>query len=231
MLYHRVYKGRWRGSIDLLQFRSLLILAFLITIGVGLCMFASGVTWSKLIRNGPFLAFSAQTTAGFSTMDISNLDGGSKLVLMLAMVIGGGVGSTAGGFKILRLLVLIQILNLMVVRTCLASRAVSQPHIAGTRLNEEQVRDALLIIILFTGVIIVSWLPFLILGYDPLDALFEVVSATGTVGLSTGISRQALPTFLKGILCVDMLMGRLEIMVWIVFFSSKTWIGRRLRQQ
>ena len=55
MLYHRVYKGRWRGSIDLLQFRSLLILAFLITIGVGLCMFASGVTWSKLIRDCSFL--------------------------------------------------------------------------------------------------------------------------------------------------------------------------------
>jgi trk system potassium uptake protein TrkH len=65
------------------------------------------------------------------------------------------------------------------------------------------------------------------MGYSPLDALFEVVSATGTVGLSVGIVSSGLPALLKGVLCFDMLLGRLEIMVWIVFFNRNTWMGRR----
>jgi trk system potassium uptake protein TrkH len=64
-------------------------------------------------------------------------------------------------------------------------------------------------------------------GYDPLDALFEVVSATATVGLSTGISRPELETVLKGVLCFDMLAGRLEIIALLVILYPRNWVGRR----
>ena len=84
------------------------------------------------------------------------------------------------------------------------------------------------IIILFVLVIIISWLPFVFMGYDPLDSLFEVVSATGTVGLSAGVTSLALPGLLKGILCADMLLGRLEILAWLVVVYPGTWMGRRL---
>ena len=76
-------------------------------------------------------------------------------------------------------------------------------------------------------VAVVSWIPFVISGYDPLDALFEVVSATCTVGLSTGITSQDLPAFLKGVLGADMLMGRLEIVAVLVVLYPRTWIGRK----
>jgi trk system potassium uptake protein TrkH len=66
------------------------------------------------------------------------------------------------------------------------------------------------------------------MGYAPLDSLFEVVSATGTVGLSSGITGPELPTLLKGVICADMLMGRLEIVAWLVVLNPGTWIGRRL---
>ena len=56
----------------------------------------------------------------------------------------------------------------------------------------------------------------------------EVVSATGTVGLSTGITSADLPAMLKGVLCVDMLMGRLEIIAWMVLIYRSTWFGRRM---
>lgn len=51
---------------------------------------------------------------------------------------------------------------------------------------------ALQLMLLFIGVMVLSWLPFVVLGYAPLDALFEVASACGTVGLSTGIARPEL---------------------------------------
>jgi trk system potassium uptake protein TrkH len=91
-----------------------------------------------------------------------------------------------------------------------------------------EIKDALLLILLFVAVVVVSWLPFVAAGYDPLDALFEVVAARGTVGLSTGITDAALPSYLKGILCADMLMGRLELIAWFMLLYPGTWFGRRI---
>jgi trk system potassium uptake protein TrkH len=61
-----------------------------------------------------------------------------------------------------------------------------------------------------------------------LDALFEVVSATGTVGLSVGITNADLPAYLKAVLCADMLLGRLEMIAWLVMLIPGTWFGRRM---
>jgi trk system potassium uptake protein TrkH len=57
--------------------------------------------------------------------------------------------------------------------------------------------------------------------------LFEVVSATATVGLSTGITHHDLPIMLKSVLCIDMLLGRLEIIAFLVLLYPTTWLGLR----
>ncbi len=161
-------------------------------------------------------------------MDLSQLNPSGKLVLILTMAIGGGVGSTAGGFKILRLLIILTLLRNLLRRTCASAHAVVEPRIAGRRIAENTIQEAFLIVLLFVAVIIVSWLPFVFMGYNPLDSLFEVVSATGTVGLSAGVVSNEMPILLKGILCVDMLLGRLEILAWLVLVYPGTWTGRRL---
>jgi trk system potassium uptake protein TrkH len=68
------------------------------------------------------------------------------------------------------------------------------------------------------------------MGYDPMNSFFEVASAIGTAGLSTGITGPDLHPFLKGVLCADMLMGRLEIVAWIVVLAPRTWIGQRMEE-
>ena len=90
------------------------------------------ISWAEILRKAPILALSAQTTAGFSNADITHLHASAKLVLILAMALGGGVGSTAGGFKILRLLTLIGLIHLILKRTCVSRHAVLVPRIAGS---------------------------------------------------------------------------------------------------
>jgi trk system potassium uptake protein TrkH len=90
-------------------------------------------------------------------------------------------------------------------------------------LKPEQVQHALVVALLFLLVIICSWLPFIAAGYPPLDALFEVVSATATVGLSTGIAVPELDPWLKGLLTLDMLAGRVEIVALLVLLYPATW--------
>jgi trk system potassium uptake protein TrkH len=85
----------------------------------------------------------------------------------------------------------------------------------------------LCLIIFFIFFVVISWLPFIALGHAPLDSLFEVVSALGTAGISAGVTGAELHPLLKGILCTDMLLGRLEIIVWLIFLYPGTWIGYR----
>jgi len=227
--YYRILRERRHDSMDFLQLRTVIIACLVVTLTLAAFMrLGNDMTWPQVIKHAPLLAFSAQTTAGFSSMSCAQLDAGSKLVMTFSMLVGGGAGSTAGGFKLLRLLIMVSVLRLILLRTCLPKHAVIEPKLAGQRLQDDDIRNALLLILLFVAVVVLSWLPFVAMGYNPIDALFEVVSATGTVGLSVGLTSPGLPALLKGILCLDMLMGRLEIIAWLVLLYPQTWFGKRM---
>lgn len=173
------------------------------------------------------LALSAQTATGFTNVPITELDQASRLVLMLSMFIGGSTSSTAGGIKILRLLILLRMLQLLIMRTRLPDHAVVQTRLDGQQLGHDELEHSLLIILLFAIVIILSWLPFVAMGYDPMNALFDVVSATATGGLTTGITNAQLAPSLKLVLCFDMLIGRLEVVAMLIVLYPGTWLGKR----
>lgn len=227
--YYRTFEEKRLDALGFLQFRAVVFAGLIASVAVGAAMrLSGGMAWSQVLHHAPLLAFSAQTTSGFSSMPVGQLDAGSKLVLMFSMLVGGGAGSTAGGFKILRLLIAVSVFRMIVVRTCLPKHAVIKPRLGRHLLPEDEIRAALLLIVLFVTVVVLSWLPFVTMGFDPLDALFEVVSATGTVGLSVGVTSGTLPPLLKGILCADMLIGRLEVIAWLVMLYPGTWFGRRM---
>ena len=181
--------------------------------------------------HGLMMGISSQTTTGFSTQPVADMDSASKLVMSVAMLTGGSVGSSAGGFKLLRLLILLRMLQLSLRRLAMPPHAVAQPYLAGHELDNDDIQRSLQLILLFIGVTVLSWLAFVVTGYDPLDALFEVASACGTVGLSSGITRPGLEPVLKGVLCFDMLAGRLEIIALLLVLYPHNWIGRRVRVQ
>jgi trk system potassium uptake protein TrkH len=228
-IYHRAVTEKKVLAVELIQLHALVFASLIVSLAVGAAMrLGSGMAWPQVLHQAPLLALSAQTTSGFSSMSCAQLDSGSKLVLIFGMLVGGGSGSTAGGFKVLRLLIAVSVFRLILLRTCLPRHAVVEPRLARRRLQDGEIHTALLLIVLFVAVVALSWLPFVAMGYSPLDSLFEVVSATGTVGLSVGLTSASLPTFLKGILGVDMLMGRLEIIAWLVLLYPSTWFGRKM---
>jgi trk system potassium uptake protein TrkH len=226
--YYRHRQKSWTRTVNALQVHAIVAMGLVGTVLLGFSMWVgSQITIPEVLRQAPFMAFSAQTTSGFSTMNTAELNSVSKLLLILQMAVGGGVGSTAGGFKVLRLLILFQILQVAVLRTSLVKHAFFKPRLGSVSLSDGETRNAFMIILLFGGVILFSWIFFVAYGLDPLDSLFEVVSATGTVGLSSGITSRELPALLKGVLCGDMLLGRLEILAWLVLLNPGTWFGRR----
>ncbi len=228
VFYRQAYLHGWHAMASDVQTRGMVAACLLTSAGVGLTMWiAEARPWSAVVSQAPILGISAQTTAGFATVNIKELSASSKLVLILSMVVGGGVGSTAGGFKVLRLLIAFRLLSLLVSSTSMPAHALVTPRLGRERLQAAEIEQALCLILAFMALIALSWLSFLAAGYDPLDSLFEVVSAAGTVGLSTGLTGPDLPSVLKRVLCMDMLMGRLEIMAWLVLFYPRTWLGLR----
>jgi trk system potassium uptake protein TrkH len=186
------------------------------------------MSWPQALYHGGLLGVSAQTTAGFSSLDVGELGDPAKLLLILAMLTGGSVGSTAGGIKLLRLLILLRLLGFLIRRTGMPAHAVAALRLGGRALEPEDVQRALAVVALFLLTVLVSWFVFVSAGLPPLDALFDVVSATGTVGLSTGVVGPDLAPGLKLLTCLNMLLGRLEILALLVVLYPRTWIGRRI---
>lgn len=228
-LFYRIYKRGPREVATDTETRGLLSATLIICLLLAALLLANRGTGDPgYLADAVFLGISAATTAGFSNMDVSQLDPASKLVLMVAMGIGGEVGSTAGGIKILRLLILLRLLQLVIRRTALPRHAFLEPRLGERRIEDSEIIAVLSVVVGFFTVILLSWIPFLIFGYDPLNALFEVVSATSTTGLSAGITQEDLPALLKSILCFDMLAGRLEVVALLVLLYPRTWFGTRV---
>ncbi len=215
-LYYRAWRSGAASLHSDPELRALIIAVVLVTL---LLWSLGGLSpMDALLQAG-----SAQTTTGFATLDLSELDPAAKAVLILSMATGGGAGSTAGGIKLLRLLILIRVIQLAVMRVQLPRHAVVQPTIGGRTLDGLRIEHALVLILLFVLLVLGSWMAFLAAGYPALDALFEVVSATATVGLSVGITSPDLEPGLKLLLSLNMLAGRLEIIALLVLLFPLTW--------
>jgi len=171
-------------------------------------------------------AATAQTTTGFASVDIGALPADAKLVLVVSMATGAGLGSTGGGIKLLRALILIRVVQMTLLRAQLPPHGVAAPRIGGRSLDPPQIEHALAVALLFPALILACWMPFVVAGYAPLDALFEVVSAAATVGLSTGITSPELAPHLKGVLTLAMLAGRVEVVALLVLLYPRTWLPR-----
>ncbi|SFB11015.1 trk system potassium uptake protein TrkH [Poseidonocella pacifica] len=169
---------------------------------------------------------SAFTTAGFS---IGPIEGSPALtaLLLAAMVVGGGIGSTAGGIKLDRALTLLKMVRLEFNRLRIPPSAVTSLMEQGRRVAAERIVSVAAITTCYAVSALVFWIIFLASGEPALPALFDVTSALSTVGLSAGVTGPDLAPHLKGALILAMLLGRLEFLALIAALSPLTWTSGR----
>ncbi|MCI5899068.1 MAG: TrkH family potassium uptake protein [Firmicutes bacterium] len=153
-------------------------------------------------------------TAGFNTIDTAGLTTSSKLLTMVLMFIGGSPGSTAGGIKTTTLIVLLIFVraNLRHSRGC---------NIFGRRLEEDAVKKASSVTMISMILIISTSIVICFFQTLPMeDVLFEVFSAIGTVGMSTGVTRE-LNSASRLVIVFLMYCGRIGSMAFALFFMEK----------
>lgn len=172
----------------------------------------SGAFWSSMF------ASATARTAGFNTIDVAAMSEGSKLWNIMLMVVGGSPGSTAGGIKTTTIAAIF-------IGVWANIRHEEHMHIFGRRLEEDAVRRASAIITINVTAALVSAILIAALDSVPMiDAMFETFSAIGTVGMTTGITRD-LNVLSKAILIVMMYCGRLGSLSFALSFTERKRIA------
>ncbi|MEM6438975.1 MAG: potassium transporter TrkG, partial [Pseudomonadota bacterium] len=190
---------------------------------VGFEALRSGAADPARIAHSAVTAVSAITTAGYASESMAALPAASLAALLLAMVVGGDVGSTAGGLKATRAVVALAALRLTAAHAANPPGAVTHLRALGQRIRGGELAALAGLAAVYALTAGLLWIGLLALGAEALPALFDVVSALSTVGLSTGVVGPDLPDWMLLALSLAMLMGRLEFFAVLALFNPRMW--------
>ncbi len=188
-------------------------------------------SFSDTLRNSFFQVASIISTTGYATTDFNIWPGLSKAILFLLMITGACAGSTAGGLKISRIVMLFKAVG-KEIRKMLHPRSVNKIHFEGKPLEDATMNSVttyfVVYMICFFGAF--SLISFENFGFE---SNFSAVAACfnnigpGFAAVGPVSSYNAYTGFSKIVLSFSMLLGRLEIFPLIIFFSPYTWIKKK----
>jgi trk system potassium uptake protein TrkH len=176
-------------------------------------------------RRALFQVVSAITTSGFSTDHFSLWGYEYAILLLFLMVFCGCAGSTSGGLKVIRGVVLAKN-TVNEFNRLIHPRAVIPVRINGVALSFEVVQRLLAFVFLYIGIIFISWWILTLSGVGFEEAIGASVSMIGNVGLGLGdwsVSYADAPAVAKWYMSFLMVVGRLEVFTVLVLFSPGFW--------
>lgn len=185
------------------------------------------VNMGEALHQAAFQVSSVMTTTGFATADFNEWPALSKTLLVLLMFVGACAGSTGGGMKVARVLLLMKA-GRRSVKRMLRPRSVSQVHMDGGTVSEEVIQNTYSYLALYMGIMVLS--VFLI----ALDEFSLETNATAVIACLNNIgpgldmvgpmgNYAAFSWHSKLVLTFDMLAGRLELFPMIMLFVPLAW--------
>lgn len=213
LLHYKLLTGRKEEVIKDPEIRIYVGVILTCTLLIAIDLFLKGNNIVKSFNYALFHAVSAVTTTGFSISDLSTFPEFSKAILTLLMVSGGCAGSTAGGMKIFRILILLKLAYYQNLKEILPSSSVITFKIKERVIEDEDLLRITTFFFLYTSIVFVIGIILTEFGLSFVDGLAIAASAQGNVGLVTVSSLQwySLPSIAKLLLIIQMWVGRLEI--------------------
>jgi trk system potassium uptake protein TrkH len=187
-------------------------------------------SFSNLFDAGRTVLFqvaSIISTTGFGSTDFNLWPEFSKTILVLLMFVGACAGSTGGGFKVSRLLILIKCIKNEIL-SIVHPRSVRKVHMNGRVVQETVVRGVLCYLAAYIVIIIMSLLLISIDNFDMTTNITAVMATLNNIGPGLNVvgptgNFGAYSDFSKLVLMFDMLVGRLELLPMLVLFAPGMW--------
>jgi trk system potassium uptake protein TrkH len=179
------------------------------------------------LRYASFQVVSIMTTTGFVTADFEQWPVFSQLILFVFMFLGGMAGSTAGGIKIMRIILLVKHCYLEIFRI-IHPHATTMVKLGRTPVSQTIMRSIWGFFILYLVIFMIGAIALAALGLDIISALTAMATCLGNVGPGLGSvgpmdNYSVIPVTGQWILIVSMLLGRLEIYTIIVLLMPAFW--------
>jgi trk system potassium uptake protein TrkH len=184
-------------------------------------------TCSDAIRFGAFQVISIITTTGYTTADFEKWPSLSQNILLLCMFLGASAGSTGGGMKCLRIMLLLKH-SYKQLFSLIHPRAVTQVKLGGRPVSDEILHSIWGYFMLYIGLFVLSSILLAAMGVDVATSFAAVAATIGNIGPGLGMvgptdNYAHIPILGKWLLIVCMLLGRLEIYTILILFVPEFW--------
>ncbi|AKB50564.1 Potassium uptake protein TrkH [Methanosarcina barkeri str. Wiesmoor] len=174
-----------------------------------------------------FQIVSIITTTGFATADFNLWSDSAKMVLILVMFIGGCAGSTGGGMKVVRILILLRYSRAELFKV-IHPRAIRAVKFNNKNVSDEIVNSIVSFVVIYLLVFLLSTLILSVLGMDIITSFTASIATLGNIGPGLNVvgpmsSFDSVPALGKLVLIANMWIGRLEVYTVILLFTPEFW--------
>ena len=229
LLYTTLFKGRIKQFIKNSEFRFYVIIVLIATTIITLFLINdNGYQVADAIRVSLFQVTSFITTTGIFNDDAAQWHHTTWVILSICMFMGACSGSTSGGFKSIRAVMVLTILK-NEIRRILHPRAVLPVKVNGNNIPYSSQVTLLAFLTAYMFLCLFTYFCMILMGVDSTNSITIALSCAGNVGPTLGLeigptmSWNILPDGVKWLLSGLMLMGRLEIFTVLVLFTSAFW--------
>jgi trk system potassium uptake protein TrkH len=206
--FRNLASGRFSRNMESETFLIILSISILLLISIG----------SLSTRISAFQAIAASTNCGFQTTTLSGFSDFNKIILTMLMIIGGSSGSTAGGIKIFRIIILFFAVYWYFKKLNLPENAVFIRRLGKRTFSNEEIVFIISYAIVYVASLFVGALILAAHGHSFVDSAFEAASAIGNTGLSVGLTSISMSSLEKIVLMFEMWIGRVEIFSVLLLF-------------
>ncbi len=227
-LHYRFLKGEYGGYCYDREFRFYLLIIFLGIAIVFLNLIVEiGGRWYYRLEEAAFQVVSIMTTTGYSTADFGRWPPFCQWFLFLLMFVGGCAGSTGGGIKCIRIMLLFKYAQ-QEMRRIIHPHAVVTIKMGGQTISPSVLNGISGMVILYIAIFIIASLVMSFLGLDMITSISSVAATLGNIGPGLGAVGPAehyahIHSLGKGVLIFCMLAGRLEIYTVIILLFPEFW--------
>lgn len=221
---HGNVRGLWRNDVS----RAYMVIAVVALMIISLSLVTGGYRgFTDLFVRPIFLVASAGTSTGYSYGDFEAWGSVTFVMVIFMMTVGACAGSTTGGMKIDRLLVMCKNMRVQIRKTLFPNH-IEYVRLNGRVVDHETMSRISAFATSYLCIMLIGTLVVCAMGIDFDDSLFGVVSCMGNSGLGYGITGVGggyglLPDAVKWLMSILMLVGRLEIFTILILLTARFW--------